>query len=136
MGIIVDILNVKFFNEFKNDIGFVSNLSDFTINLTGSVAENVKVTQNVDVSWNSLANTADEWIVSSVDSTIIRTTGSFLTDGFYVGDEFDYIDHDVPAGIIFNGTIVSVSDLKISCRSTPVIALFVNVSIALSKDSL
>jgi len=114
MGVIVDILNVKFLNEFKNDIGFVSNLSDFTINLTGSVAENVKVIQNVDVSWNSVATIADEWTVESVTNSITRTTGSFLKDGFYVGDIFDFINHAGAPVVDFNGTIVTVSDLKIT----------------------
>ena len=39
MPVNVNVNSIEFLNEFKNDIGFVSNLGDVTNNLTGSVME-------------------------------------------------------------------------------------------------
>jgi len=112
MGVRILISDTKFFNEYKNDPGFVSNLGDTTVNLTGSVMENVKVTQNLDISWDSTSTTADVWDHDATASTFTRTIGSFIQDGFTVGDSFDYIDY--PGGaVLWSGTIDSISDLFI-----------------------
>lgn len=111
MGVTIFISDDKFFNEFKNDIGFAANTSDFTTNLTGSVMENIKVSRFVDVSWNSEATLADEWTIDNVDDNITRTIGSFEEDGFIVGDTFDYIDNSGAPTLIFSGTITGLSAL-------------------------
>ena len=109
MGKKLLISDFKLFNEFKNDIGFAANPSDFTRNLAGNVMENVKATFFVDISWESESLAGDKWFVDNVANTITKTIGSFINDGFSVGDVFDYID-DVGPAILFNGTIVSLSD--------------------------
>ena len=38
MAITVTVANQKWFNEYKNGVGFASNPTDFALNLSGSVA--------------------------------------------------------------------------------------------------
>jgi hypothetical protein len=104
----------KFYNEFKNDVGFVSNLSDFTVNLTGLVMERVKTIQQVDVSWFSKSKLSNAtWSVDTTAGTLISNTGSFITDGFAVGDEFYYEDISAMAGTNFTAIITAIQPLTI-----------------------
>ena len=97
MPIDVLVTSQKFYNEYKNDIGFGSNLLDFTPNLTGSVMEKVKFIQQVDVSWSvqytspngSAADFAWTFTFAGTQLTIVRDSGNFRNDGFSVGDNVD-----------------------------------------------
>lgn len=91
MGIQIITLDTKFYNEFKNDVGFVSNLSDFTNNLTGSVMDNVKICQKINIEWFSNSTSSDVWTLILSPLSLERTSGSFKQDGFSVGDNADFI---------------------------------------------
>jgi hypothetical protein len=112
MGVQLLIRDQKFFNEFKNDVGFVSNLSDFTTNLTGSVMENIKVVMLLDIEWKSVSSDSDRFDVDATALTITRTgSGSWLDEGFSVGDTFNLINtFSVTPVFIFKGQIGSISD--------------------------
>lgn len=102
----------KFYNEYKNDVGFVSNLGDYTNNLTGSVMENVKLTQTVDVSWTSSSSASDIFVYDPVNFTMTRQTGNYINDGMAVGDTVDVWYEDSLGAIFgpFPGTIASLSE--------------------------
>ncbi len=97
MPVTTQIVTTEFLNEFKNDVGFVSNLGDFTNNFTGSVMENVKFIQTLDISWKvtysspngSAAQFAWTFSLTGTVLTITRSQGNFRTDGFAVGDTVD-----------------------------------------------
>ena len=110
MPIKIIVTDQKYYNEFKNDIGFVSNLGDFTNNLAGSVMEKVKIIQQVDVEWFSQGNSSDQWQLNG--NQITRSDGNFISDGFSVGDVADFITGfaaNPNSPVIANITINSIS---------------------------
>ena len=96
----------KFFNEFKNDVGFGANTSDFTLNLTGSVMENVKMTSYIEVNWNAAVSANDPWSADTVAQKISKTVGTWQSSGFTVGDICDWSENGI---IVANITIDSIS---------------------------
>jgi len=109
MSINIVIRDTKFFNEFKNDVGFVSNLSDYTLNLTGSVMENVKMTTLIDVSWSAATSASDIWSANTnvgVQS-VVRTIGTWAGDGFSIGDICEWTENGPATAII---EIVAISN--------------------------
>ena len=110
MPVEILISDFKLFNEFKNDVGFVSNLSDFTLNLAAGVMENVKADFFVDISWNSQSTLGNFW--ETTQTTMTRETGSWIGDGFSVGDTVAIQRRD-SAGVVLSthtATIGSLSD--------------------------
>ena len=83
MGVNIVVRSAKFYSEFINDVGFGSNLSEYNENLAGSVMENIKLVQQVDISWGAESKT---WVVNLIDFIITRDSGSWRDDGFSVGD--------------------------------------------------
>lgn len=106
MGVSVNIFNQKFFSEYKNDVGFVSNLTDFTVNLVGSVGENVKTTMFVDINWFDTVTASNPWGADTVAKKISRTTGSWFDEGFAIGDICDWTENGV---VVANITIDSIT---------------------------
>ena len=93
MPVNIFITDTKFYNEFKNDPGFVSNPADFATNLAGLVMEQQKVIYQVDVQsiWISVASQGDGLTgVSEISPGVLqlqRNTGKkWKDDGFSVGD--------------------------------------------------
>ena len=114
MPVEVVVRNEKFYNEFKNDVGFVSNLGDYTINMTGNLMENIKYTCFVDVSWNSLASdTSGNWSIQFLGGFDYRfkknDNSSFDVDGFSVDDVIDW--HHTTGGVttVTEGLISSMT---------------------------
>jgi len=100
----------KFYNEYRNGVGFASLLLDFTPNLAGSVMEKIKMVTQVDVSWDVafIAPNADPqnftWNLdfSNLPTFIItRPSPSFFTDGFAVGDLVDVAVWDNAAAFLY-----------------------------------
>ena len=79
-------------NEYTNGIAFTDNPTDFALNLVGNVMEKVKITTKIQLGVNSVANSTTTFSVDNVGAPapatniIIRSTGSFLEDGFSPGD--------------------------------------------------
>ena len=97
---------VKFFNEYKNDVGFGANTSDFTLNLTGSVMENVKMTAFIEVNWNASVSANNPWSADTVAGKITRTVGTWQSDGFTIGDNCDWGENGI---VVANITIDAIS---------------------------
>jgi len=109
MGVEILEISTKYYNEFKNGAGFTDSLADFTTNFTGSVMENVKLVKEIDISWDSEASESDIFDVDGINLRITRRgSGSFINDGFSIGDKFDFYD-ETPV-LDFTGEITSISD--------------------------
>jgi hypothetical protein len=116
MSVNIIISSQKYFNEFKNDIGFVSNLGDFTNNLTGSIMENVKIFQQINVSWDSFSSQSNPFEKDSVIGTVLgisRVAGSWITDGFAVGDSVDFTYNSATILTVNPGVVTAISPLII-----------------------
>jgi len=112
MAITVTVANQKWFNEYKNGVGFASNPSDFALNLNGSVMEKVKVVTQIDVRWNGSVTASEFWNADVLLSTITKNTGSWVTDGFSVGDYCAWSQNGVVTAYITIDAI-SQSELEI-----------------------
>ena len=85
----LDIVSRKFFNQTRNGGFFADNLTDFTDFLQGTICEKIKTETIIDVYWKSTSSPySDDWVLFSAAGTgiITRNTGSFIADGFRVGD--------------------------------------------------
>src|SRR5690606_17667636 len=91
MPINILVTEQKFYNQFKNGVGFTDNLGDYNNNLAGSVMNKIKVVRKFRLSWRFEATTSNSigirplggglWeIRSSVNTT------NFANDGLAVGD--------------------------------------------------
>jgi len=97
MAIQTIVNDINFFNEFKNDIGFVSNLTDNTNNLAGTIMGNMLMTMDVDISWQVTYAPAGgfNWTLSipggfGTQLTIVSNDGyDFNNEGFSSGDIVD-----------------------------------------------
>tara|TARA_R110000796_G_scaffold78436_2_gene174883 strand:+ start:3217 stop:5685 length:2469 start_codon:yes stop_codon:yes gene_type:complete len=106
MAITVSVVSQKWFNEYKNDVGFASNPSDYALNFTGSVMEKVKVVTQIDIRWNRSSSASEIWGADTSLGTITKNTGSWLTDGFSVGDYCAWLQNGVITAYI---TITAIS---------------------------
>ena len=106
MAITVSVVSQKWFNEYKNDVGFASNPSDYALNFTGSVMEKVKVVTQIDIRWNRSSSASEIWGADTSLGTITKNTGSWLTDGFSVGDYCACLQNGVITAYI---TITAIS---------------------------
>lgn len=106
MPLTVLLTDIKYFNEFKNDVGFASNPSDFTKNLSGSTMEKVKVLYTIEVNWFSSVTSSDPWSFDLSLGRINRSNGSFRADGFSPGDVCAWSQNGVNTATI---TINSIS---------------------------
>jgi len=108
MPLTVSVTNIKFLNEFKNDVGFASNPSDTTPNMAGHIMERQKAVYEVDVTWTAAVTSGDTWTVPGGGlNVIVRSTGSWYADGFTVGDICDWIQG---AAFAANITITAISN--------------------------
>jgi len=113
MGVTLIQVSQKYFNEFKNGTTFGDNPGDFTTNLAASIQENVKYLQQVDISWDSISNATDVFLIDDIAlPTLIftRAAGNWLTDGWWIDDTLDFIFFDVPTAGFINlpATVLSV----------------------------
>lgn len=106
MPVNINVRDTKFFNEFKNDVGFTANTSDFTLNLTGSVMENIKMTTLVDINWSASVTSSDSWSADTINGSISRSNGNWVNDGFSIGDVCGWLQNGV---LTANITIDSIS---------------------------
>ena len=110
----------KFYNEYKNEVGFSANLLDFTANLTGTTMARVKAVFQLDVSWSVTYSSPDgtpaqfAWGINfnnlPTDFLITRDVGDFFVDGFSSGDKVDILIFDGTS--FFNYTSVEILALS------------------------
>lgn len=106
MAINLLVTGKKYYNQFRNGILFDTNLGDFTANLVGNVSEKIKAIITFSISWSSIASVISRFTTSATQ--INRNTGSFLEDGFLIGDTFDYLD--AGDSVEFSATITNMSE--------------------------
>ena len=108
----INVISRKFWNQSKNGKLFNENISDFTDYLLGTIGEKIKAEITIDVYWKSKGQQyVDEWsaVISAGTGTVIRQVGSFVDDGFSVGDTIYWTDSVWGTG---TGTISAVNDLN------------------------
>lgn len=87
MPIVVNVVSNEFRSQFINGITYGDLPSEFTPNLFGLVMENLKFTQEVDVSWYHGASDTNKIVVSLSGTRFRRESGSWFDDGFAIGQE-------------------------------------------------
>lgn len=105
----ITVISRKVFSQIANGEDFSTNTGDYSQNLIGSVMERVVVETELLLFIISNASTAIPFEVDGTAKTISRSSGSFITDGWHIGDEFEFSD-----GITFTGTIISITDTVIT----------------------
>ena len=91
----INVISRKFWSQSKNGKLFNENVSDFTDYLLGTIGEKIKAEITIDVYWKSKGKQyVDEWsaVISAGTGTVIRQVGSFVDDGFSVGDTIYWSD--------------------------------------------
>ena len=97
----------KFHNQFKNGENLSQNANVFTHFLLGFVGQKMKRVTEVATSWRSDASTTNLFTTVAGENTLTREIGSWIDDGFQVGDTTDY------QNLGDQLTIVNVTDLVI-----------------------
>ena len=80
----VTITSRKYFNQFNNGLNFDQNLTDFTIFLLGFIGQKMKRVTQIEIFWRSQSSSTN--IFSVLQNTITREEGSWIEDGFVIGD--------------------------------------------------
>jgi hypothetical protein len=106
-------ISQKFFNQIGNGSDFSLNTGNYTSNLVAVAGEQLKAVFDISIGWDSSSDIVNFWSVSEPTigtGRIQRQFGSFLADGFAVGQSFDYFDDysTVPV-LVFSGTITAIS---------------------------
>ena len=113
---IIQVTSRKFFNQLTNGEDFTLNTSDFATHLLGSIGEKQKADITFTISWKSSSSPYNQFVVDFSTNTITRQSGSFIDDGFKIGDLFDAANND-PAIVnylaIDGGTITFIDDTTI-----------------------
>lgn len=84
----------QYLNQFKNGATFSSSTSDVTYNLAGTVMEKLQYTSTIDVSWSYIASANAPVYWEDLGANLFRfkkSNGSFIDDGFAIGDNLDWI---------------------------------------------
>jgi len=85
------IISQQHFNQLQNGEDFTLNLTKFTRTLSANVGDLVKSVYQIDIGYESEADAFGTWdVVGSAGANLItRSIGSFLGEGFQVGDQID-----------------------------------------------
>ena len=89
MPVEITVTSQKYFNKYNNGETFASDLTDFTNNLVGSVMETVFVDLELEVYSYAENTETTPFINEDLGGNkwkIKKSNGSFITDGFSIGD--------------------------------------------------
>lgn len=93
MGLELITQSRKFFSQLKNGESYSLLTGDFATHLKGSVMERILMRYLVDIQWFSAASASSPFTFVGTN-TVTRPSGSFIRDGFSVGDTCDFFDPD------------------------------------------
>jgi len=116
MGLNFRVTSNKFRTAFHNTNTFTINPSDNSPNLTACLMDYVQAEFVVEVGWDSLANSFNTWFFTARTNPneyeISRASGSFITDGWSVGNTFDFLGSvsTVPVLLASGCTVDFLSD--------------------------
>lgn len=110
------VTNRKIYSQYYNGDNFTQNLTDYNQNLAGAVQDRKKSVYTVDVQVESHANTGSGFDIRG--TRITRISGSFIGDGFGIGDSFTatYYSNTIltaPYTNTITGTITSLTAQRI-----------------------
>lgn len=110
----INITDRKVFSQYHNGPNFTLNLTDSLPSLFGCVMDKVKVVHTILVGWQSNATEYNRILFDPTINRITRTTGSFITDGWAIGDTYtaDASYTSPPASYAWTGNVTAVSDLE------------------------
>lgn len=80
----------KFQNQFKNGVDLDQNPSIFTHFLLGFIGQKMKRTTRIATQWTAEANLSNKFVTTNGDNIATRSSGSWIDDGFQIGDTVDY----------------------------------------------
>jgi len=105
------LIDTEFFNQFNNGELLDQNLTDFTKNLVGNVTDKIRTRQTVAVSWTASSDAVNTFDV--LGNTLNQLTGSFIAEGFVVGDIISLYDNVGTAFVFVDRTITSLTPTQI-----------------------
>ncbi|MBG7631682.1 MAG: hypothetical protein IZT56_14795, partial [Bacteroidetes bacterium] len=105
------LIDTEFFNQFNNGELLDQNLTDFTKNLVGNITDKIRTRQTIAVSWTASSDAVNTFDV--VGNTLNQTTGSFIADGFALGDIISLYDNAGVAFVFQDRTITSLTPTQI-----------------------
>ncbi|MGR3178867.1 MAG: WD40/YVTN/BNR-like repeat-containing protein [Candidatus Anammoxibacter sp.] len=108
----ITILSRKYFNQFNNGVNLDQNPTDFTIFLLGFIGQKIKRITEIDIFWNSEASSLNKFSDAGGADTITRETGSWIDDGFVIGDDINIIE--LTGGFDEDNVIANVTDLVLT----------------------
>ena len=88
MPVITNLRKFELRNQSRNGEDFTIAPTEFLPNFSGAVGELLQATYQIDVAWNAAASSFDTWQIGA--NTITRAGGSFVADGFIVGQTFEF----------------------------------------------
>ena len=112
----------KYFSQFQNGANFASNTTDFATHLKGSVLEKLKFVGQVKVGLLAIADQGNQFSINN-SKEIERTSGSWIQDGFKLGDaifliaNFNGSQTSATPVVEFTATIGTISDTTIGLTS-------------------
>lgn len=114
----ITITSRKYFNQFNNGVNLDQNLTDFTIFLLGFVGQKMKRVTKIDIFWRSESSSINTFDVIDGENTIIRQTGSWIEDGFVIGDGIFFDDVPSSPSAPEEANIISnITDLVMTCEN-------------------
>ena len=102
-----------------------SSFTDIYGNVTNEFKANVgdliKVEQTYATEISSMTTLQSRFRIDKIENKLSRTEGSFLADGFRIGQNYSFVVVDIVNNISDNytGTILTVSDLSMTMTGLP-----------------
>jgi len=135
----VQVISSKFFKQWVNGLDYSANTSDFTLNLAGSVMQKIKLVQQISISWSTLYDAPNrdsalsQFYMTKPAATTLKIEradgGSFINDGFNVGDLVQAELSTTSTTDIFDGgtiSILSATEMTIINTDTTAVASGIN----------
>ena len=88
MAVETSLYSLSTLNQHKNGVDFASNTSDVNTDFAALIGEKVRVISQINLTWHADGNHSDPWDITA--GAIYRPGGSFLNDGFQVGQKFQF----------------------------------------------
>jgi len=114
----INVISRKFYNQIVNGEDFTLNTGTFTNFLKGNSGGKYKAIHDIGVEWYSVASQVGTTIINgftftATADTIERQTGSWVEDGFKLGDTIKVVS----TGATNDGTytISNITDLVVTC---------------------
>ena len=113
MPVEIIVNNREFKNQYDNGKTYVDNPSEFTVNLAGSVMEKIEATNQFDISWYFQATSSNPIDFENTGANAYKykkaNGGSFIDDGFSIGDTLQWSFSSGGSIITRQGTVNNIS---------------------------